>query len=309
VPDLRRWIRDDFGLDVTELTQIHHGADIAAEVWRASTADGRQYAVKWSGAGTDAGHRAAAFLAGSGITGIPAPARTASGDLFRYREGKRLTVSQWISGPRAAETGLTLAQWTEYGALLAQVHAAEPSGALRDALPRHSSIDARMPGLVSEIQKRLTTQRPSDDIEAELAAVWAEYQPKLVTLATARPAEPTGPKVICHGDPHLGNVLVGDSLQLIDWDDVILAPREQDLMFMLGGMGDVGPTSSGQLTAFLTGYGEVAIDESAVRYFRHVRALEDVAMWSQQALTGPDRRYALSVAQGILSHGLAALIS
>jgi hypothetical protein len=25
VPDLRGWILDDFGLDVTELTQIHHG--------------------------------------------------------------------------------------------------------------------------------------------------------------------------------------------------------------------------------------------------------------------------------------------
>ncbi|MEU4391487.1 phosphotransferase [Kribbella sp. NPDC023855] len=294
---------------MTELTQVHHGADLAAEVWRARTSDGRQFAVKWSGAGTDAGHRAAAFLSASGIPGIPSPARTASGDLFRYYEGKRLTVTQWIDGSRAADSGLTLDQWTEYGALLARVHAAEPPAVLRDGLPRHSPVDARIPALVEELQQRLATQPPADDIEAELAAVWSEYRPKLITLAMTRPAEPTGPKVICHADPHLGNVLVGDSVQLIDWDDVVLAPREQDLMFMLGGMGDLGPTTSAQLTAFLTGYGDIAIDESAVRYYRHVRALEDVALWSQQALTGPDRRYALSVAQGILSHGLAALLS
>jgi len=51
---LRGWIRDDFGLDVTELTQVHHGADTAAEVWHALAVAGDRYAVKWSSGGTTA---------------------------------------------------------------------------------------------------------------------------------------------------------------------------------------------------------------------------------------------------------------
>jgi spectinomycin phosphotransferase len=44
--------------------------------------------------------------------------------------------------------------------------------------------------------------------------------------------------VLCHGDPHLGNLLHegADVVSLVDWDDVVLAPRERDIMFLRGGV-------------------------------------------------------------------------
>ena len=131
MPPLRRWIREDFGLDVTELTPIHHGADTAAEVWNADN----RYAVKWTGGGTTAAAETTAYLAGVGVRGVPAPVRTRSGELWSQRDGKRLSLAPWIVGARAAETGLTTAQWTSYGALLAEVHSQEPPQHLRDLLP------------------------------------------------------------------------------------------------------------------------------------------------------------------------------
>jgi len=186
------------------------------------------------------------------------------------------------------------------------VHDAEPPARLREALPHSSHIDARVPVAAQEVRERL--EAPQDAVEAELGAVWAEFAATIDVLLAGDPPAPEGPRVVCHGDPHLGNVLVADGqLHLIDWDDVILAPREQDLMFMLGGMGDVGPTSDEQVEAFLSGYGAHAIDEHAVRYYRHVRAREDVVMWSHQALTGPDREECVRIVRGILTKGLAAL--
>ncbi|MGZ0150805.1 phosphotransferase enzyme family protein [Kribbella sp. WER1] len=301
---MRKWLLADFGLEVVDLTPVAYGADVAAQVWMAGTAT-NTYAVKWSGAGTNTGHQVAAFLADSGLPGVPELIRTSEGGLWSVHAKKRLTVTPWIDGPRAAEIGLTDEQWSEYGVLLRRVHDAEPPPRLRDALPKHSHIDARMPAVVDDVRRRLET--PEGDVAEELAAVWTQYDDVIADLLTNRPPAPAGPRVVCHGDPHIGNVLVGDGLHLIDWDDVILAPREQDLMFMLGGMGDVGPTTPAQQEAFLHGYGPHTLDEEAVHYYRHVRAYEDVISWSHQSLTGPDEPYALQVTKGILTTGLAAL--
>jgi spectinomycin phosphotransferase len=302
---LRRWLFEDFGLDVVELSPVAHGADVSAQVWKASTAT-NTYAVKWSGAGTNTGHQVAAFLADSGLAGVPELIRTTEGGLWTFHgKKKRLTVTPWIDGVRAADTGLTVEQWTSYGVLLRRVHEAELPHRLRDALPKHSPIDARLSKTVGDLQTRLTA--PETELEEELAAVWAEYDDTITTLLTRTPPEPAGPRVVCHADPHLGNVLINDGLHLIDWDDVLLAPREQDLMFMLGGMGDVGPSTPAQTEAFLTGYGPHTIDHDAIQYYRHIRAREDVISWSDQVITGPDNAYALSVVKDILAHGLARL--
>jgi spectinomycin phosphotransferase len=299
---LQRWVLEDFGLDVVELSPVGHGADVAAQVWKAATAT-NTYAVKWSGAGTNTGHQVAAYLADSGVPGIPEAIRTIEGGLWSFHGKKRLTITPWIDGVRAAETGLTTEQWTEYGVLLRRVHSSEPPERLRNALPKRSPVDARIPALAEQLQNQLTTEAPEDDLEAELAAIWKEHQDTITHLMTARPPEPSGRRVVCHADPHLGNVLVDGQVHLIDWDDVVLAPREQDLMFMLGGMGSLGPTTPEQLTAFFTGYGDRGLDQDAITYYRHTRALEDVALWAEQAITGRDREECLDILRAVLGVG------
>lgn len=317
---LQTWVNEDFGIRLGSLDQIAHGADVAAEVWRGVAADGSQYAVKWSGGGTDAGPRATAYLASRGVRGVPAPVLTRTGDLWSQREGKRLSLVRWISGSRAADTGLTLDQWTAYGALLAEVHATAPPADLREILPRLNPINARMPALARPIEHRLSTEPPADAIEAELAVVWQNHRKTITGLrelsAELADKELGGDPVICHADPHLGNVLVtaeqtsrndaAAEVNLIDWDDVVFAPREQDLMFMLGGMFSVGPTTDAQLSAFFTGYGEVDLDPSRLTFYRCARALEDVTMWADQTLHGPDREECLRIVRRILGpHSLA----
>jgi hypothetical protein len=42
--------------------------------------------------------------------------------------------------------------------------------------------------------------------------------------------------VLCHGDVHIANVLIDavGRLLIVDWDQPVLAPRERDLMFVMG---------------------------------------------------------------------------
>ncbi len=214
----------------------------------------------------------------------------------------------WVDGRQGAAGGLSDAEWTAYGVLLARVHSVEPSEELRRVLPRVNPINARMPGLLRELDARLTEQAPVDDVEAELGALWKQHRTPILELLEPVD-EPHGPAVVCHADPHLGNVIVGaDAVHLIDWDDTVLAPREQDLMFLLGGMGSLGPTTTRQLDAFFAGYGEVDPDPVNLRYYRHARAQEDVALWAEQVITGPDREESLRILRGVLGpDGLATV--
>ena len=243
------------------------------------------------------------------LQGIPAPVRTLQGDLWSEREGRRLSVVPWIDGERAADTGLTAEQWSSYGALLADVHRIVPSVELRAVLPPINPINARMPALTRSIQSRLAT--PRDAVEEELAAVWTAHSDTITTIVEqtedlAR-RDLDGVPVLCHADPHLANVLITpDQLYLIDWDDVVLAPREQDLLFFLGGMGSLGPTTPAQQHAFFTGYGTVDLNPTRLTYYRSARALEDIALWAEQTIEGPDREDCLRILQGVLgADGLA----
>ncbi|HWD78238.1 MAG TPA: phosphotransferase, partial [Kribbella sp.] len=50
------------------------------------------------------------------------------------------------------------------------------------------------------------------------------------------------PWVVTHGEPHSANVVrTNGEMRLVDWETVRLAPRERDLVGVLGGPADVLP--------------------------------------------------------------------
>src|SRR5204862_121166 len=72
-----------------------------------------------------------------------------------------------------------------------------------------------------------------------------------------------------------------------DWDDTILAPRERDLMFVVGGISSrlVGPREE---ALFLQGYGAVAVDPLALAYYRYTWATSDIGAYGEQVCFRPD---------------------
>jgi hypothetical protein len=103
---LQGWVREDFGVQLSSIDRVEHGADAAAEVWRGIAVDGSQYAVEWSGGDTDAGLLVTAHLAATGVPGIlgprrPAPAgRCPGGGAGDHLEGE----SSWMVFPSLGVT-------------------------------------------------------------------------------------------------------------------------------------------------------------------------------------------------------------
>ncbi|MFC4017192.1 phosphotransferase [Micromonospora sp. GCM10011542] len=318
-PSVSTWVREDFGIELDALEPVTHGADQQARLWRARAVDGTGYAVKLSGGGTPAGLLVTAHLAGQGVRGVAAPLPTRDGRLYSRREGRRLSVVPWVSDERALGGAMTLAHWRAYGEVLAAVHAAAVTDDLAELLPRGGGTYQRILTATRAQAGRLRDPGRAGAV-AELAEVWASVADPVAALIRAverlavEVRDRPGPAVVCHGDPHLGNLLLGPDGQvwLIDWDDAVLAPRECDLMFILGGVLAFAPVTGEQQAAALAGYGAVDVDPARLAWFLAVRALDDLSDWTRQALdpdaSAADRSFAVRIVRGLVSpDGLVTL--
>jgi len=326
---LRAWVREDFDVDLTAIEAVGHGADEAAELWRGVSVDGSSYAVKLSGGGTAAGMVVSAYLAEHGVPGVVGPVPARSGRLWSEREGRRLSVVPWVSDDRALGGGMSPGHWASYGALLAKVHATAVTDALAKLLPREDHTHERVASNIRALDSRLHISVdeptgagvPADYLARALAQEWCAAAGLVSTLLEQ--ADGLGrelrtrhtPSVVCHGDSHLGNVLIGADgrVWLIDWDDAVLAPPERDLMFVIGGVLAFAPVSPEEQSWFFDGYGAAEIDPVRLAYYRCTRALEDLAYPAAQVVdvhryAEPERADALSIVRGVLSStGLASL--
>ncbi|MGH3924974.1 MAG: phosphotransferase [Pseudonocardiaceae bacterium] len=230
---LRAWVREDFGVELTSIDRVGHGADTAAEAWRGVSTAGASYAVKWSGGGTPAGLLVSAHLAEHGATGVVGPMPNRVGRLWSERGGRRLSLVPWVSDDRALNGRMTAQHWVSYGALLAQVHAIAATESLTRLLPREEHTHDQVASAVRALHNRLRLPvdesdgvgAPDGHLARALADEWRAAARLLSTLLEQ--ADDLGrelralqaPSVVCHGDPHLGNMLVGRGGQvwLIDW--------------------------------------------------------------------------------------------
>ncbi|WFE54518.1 phosphotransferase [Micromonospora sp. WMMD1155] len=311
-------VRAGFGLSISAMELVTHGADQRARLWLARTVDGGRYAVKLSGGGTAAGLVVTAYLADQGVPGIAAPLRTRDGGLSVDHDGWRLSVVPWVSDQRALDGPMTDAHWRAYGEVLAAVHAVPVTERLRRLLPTGGAAYPSIVASTRAVAERL--RDPAGPLAAELARQWSAVADRVDALTrhverlAADQGIGPGPDVVCHGDPHLGNLLLGADGQvwLIDWDDAVLAPPECDLMFVVGGVLAFAPVSAAEQEAALAGYGPVDIDSARLAWFLAVRALDDLSDWTRQALDPhaetAERERAARIVRGLVSDvGLVAL--
>lgn len=319
--DARRWVAADFAIRVAAIEEVTGGTDASAVVWRFVDDTGTAWAAKWTTRRTRTGTRLVGSMAAAGLDAAPSHALTTRGERRSRRRGGRLAVSRWSDGADAATVGLDLDGWAAYGALLADVHAhAFPlperrRGARRGIRRRRRRYRADIRTLDA------VAGRPGAD---PVLALWRDARDRIALLERGALLPTPAPVdlVPCHGDAHLGNVLVepDGALRLVDWDEAVVAPRELDLHLVEFPV-LFEPTSSDQLDAFRSGYGPVALDEHRMVRFASIRALEDLTATMTDAVaadgaTGRDdgaataaRDEAVRVFTGILSPtGSATLV-
>jgi spectinomycin phosphotransferase len=97
-------------------------------------------------------------------------------------------------------------------------------------------------------------------------------------------------RVVCHTDIHTNNVLVAadQRIWIVDWDETMLAPRERDLMFVIGGGLRYDLVAPHQEELFFQGYGATTVDALAITYYRYALAVSDIGDVGEQVFFRPD---------------------
>lgn len=66
------------------------------------------------------------------------------------------------------------------------------------------------------------------------------------------------------------------ALYIVDWDTLIFAPKERDLMFVGAGIWDSGLTATEEESLFYQGYGPTKINQDVICYYRFERFIQDI---------------------------------
>lgn len=290
-------LKAHYAIDVATLILLPVGADVNAAVYRVEDQD-NTYFVKVKRDFHDEDMAIVEALVAAGVYRIIAPVKTLAGASAYRGSGVTFIVYPFVDGQDGFCRRLHDEQWIELGRTLRQVHEIRVPVELRARI----RVEKFAKAFCDEV-RALYRDMDEISIHDEVARVMRNYllEKRDVVMRLVDGADDLRRKiasrtlsfVLCHGDLHGGNVLISDdrSFYIVDWDAPIMAPRERDLMFVGGGIGNVW-NDPREEKLFYRGYGDVEVDATVLAYYRYERIVEDIAEYGRELLlkTAGDKR-------------------
>jgi spectinomycin phosphotransferase len=272
---LRACLQEHYDLSPVTLEFLPRGHDYNAGVYRVVNKQGASYLLKATSRPLyEPSCLVPGYLNRHGITSVIAPIPTLSNVLWTKLENWTVIVYPFIDGDTSL-TGMTNEQWKQTGAVFKQIHqvplAAEGFESLRKETFDPTAYIRRIRDFDAQ---HLAARLGGRDASRALRASWLAHQPTIHAALNSleRPAavlrsRPV-PYVICHADLHPANLLRARAghVYVIDWDEVMLAPKERDFIFLREPRTD----------AFWEGYGQKELDWIALTYYRWERIVQDL---------------------------------
>lgn len=283
-------LRCYYGIDIQTTQLIAGGADINAFVYKAD-AKSNSYFVKFKyGNHNEINLSIIRLLHDSGINEIIFPIKTLEGKLIQQLDRFGIIVYPFIDAPNGFTQDLTKQQWVQLGKALRKIHDTSVPALIQEHL-RKEAYSPKWREMVRSFYSKIEPNTSDDNITADFKSFFKQNFDKINRLvdsaeALSKTIHPVLDNyVLCHSDIHAGNILIPDdeSIYIIDWDEPMLAPKERDLMFIGGGVGNVWNNPQ-EINHFYAGYGKTIIDKTILSYYRCERIVEDIAEYGQDLL-------------------------
>lgn len=268
------------------------GLDSRAGVYRVVSEQGAAYLLKVKQGTTlyEPGCYVPRYLYDHGVTSVVAPLATRAHALWTTLEGWTVLVYPFIDGESGWST-ITDEHWRETGAVFKQIHRVKPPASGFESVREETFDPTEYARWIQGFEEQHLYKEGESAAECTLCDSWREHQATIYAIVSA--LEKLGsalqvralPNVICHADLHQNNLLRGQDgrVFVIDWDDVMLAPKERDFIFVKEGAG-----ARQTLSPFFQGYGQTEIDWAALAYYRYERVIQDVIAYAEEACLRDD---------------------
>lgn len=284
-------LKSYYGIDVVTLTFLPLGADMDASVYKAETRGQESYFVKLKrGHDHDISTAIMELLLYAKVQQIISPIKTIQGQSTQRRDNFTLIVYPFVEGQDGFSHSLTDEQWLILGKTLRQIHEIDVPSSIQHCI-RHETYSPQWRESVRSLYPYLEVEPTGDEIAVKLLCFMKKNKVTIHRLVDR--AGQLGKKlhnestkfVLCHSDIHGGNILIdkNNNPYIVDWDAPIMAPKERDLMFIGGGVGNVWNKPLEE-TLFYKGYGKTEINRTILAYYRHERIVEDMALYCQSIL-------------------------
>ena len=286
-----------YGLEVASVEFLPLGLDLDAAAYKVVSPEGSSWFLKVRfGPVRELGLVVPSALIDQGVPNILGPLRTRASALWCPLDsdsGYSVVLFPFIHGKNAKVAGMSDEQWRTFGSTLRAIH----DSAVGEQLGHLLHVEAFALPSAAKV-RRLLAMLDGAQFESpaatQLAAFFHENTGRIRGMLTR--AEELGAQlqsrsfefVLCHGDIHAANVLVGSDgrIFLTDWDgppEPLIAPRERDLLFVVGSR-IARVVQPREEALFFEGYGPVEIDPSALAYFRYERIVEDIGECGEAVL-------------------------
>jgi spectinomycin phosphotransferase len=275
-------LRENYSIQASEIEFLKIGNDSSAWAYHVDAKNRISYFLKIrKEISNQAGLFVPRFLKDHGIEQVVAPLSTKTQELLVDVDGFALILYPFILGNEAMKVGMTDAQWTEFGSTLKQIHSTELTAYILQHVKRELFIP-KWSSITRELHQQVNTLNYDDLYQKELAIFWKENNETIQTLVER--AEILGKLlqqaelefVLCHTDIHTTNILITKkrNMFIVDWDDTLLAPKERDLMFV------IGEKSEEQL--FFKGYGRMEINPLVLAYYGYEWCVQEIGDFGER---------------------------
>jgi spectinomycin phosphotransferase len=277
-------LRDEYGLSIEKISFLPLGADRNTSVYRVVTKAEMNYFVKLKkGDFNEASISIPNFLSALGIKQVIPALTTQTGQLWANLNPFKVILYPFMEGRPAFEEIMSNQHWFEYGTALKRFHTSNIPENMTSSIQK-DNFSPRWRKMAKMFLELIEKETFTELVAIEVADFLKSKKDE--TLEIVKRAEQLAQMlleqspvfILSHGDIHGWNLLIDNSgaLYIVDWDELLFAPKERDLMFIGGGHGNSGYTPQEEETMFYQGYGQTNINQIAMAYYRYERTIKDM---------------------------------
>ena len=284
---IRKIIHTEYGFPILSIEPLNLGYDANTMVFKILSSGQQAYFLKIRSKYFSVSCNILFWLSqNAGLTNIINPIETLDKKLYVKTPSAYFMVYPYINGKSGLDLALTKDQFIEFGRFLKKLHSEKIPNRYFETIPADNCGDQyiEMTKNIGMIKKYLKSHKKilrEDNIILDFFAALETYQNKISEIISY--LENTVNEIscknlcVCHGDIHAGNLLIDkNNFYVVDWDTMILAPKEKDLMYIGGGIGSKW-TKDADIENFYKGYGrEDEVNKNLLKYYRCKRIIRDI---------------------------------